>query len=199
MRLSPPKYFNLFAIWTDIYIGVCWLVEVLIVFFYQFGSAWTGLWWIIVCVLLGWRLLDLFFVLTTTLIRGCYRYGGPWPLNRGVLLVILNAIEIFVIYGVLYYTLAREFAVAAKMGFIDGQGIFRNVFEAIYFSIVTGVTLGYGDIYPIGWLSRLLAMTESCFVLLVLVVVIAFFKDRAWGPEDSETTGQRIKSSVHDA
>lgn len=56
---------------------------------------------------------------------------------------------------------------------IVNSGLIRNVANAIYFSIVTFTTLGFGDISPIGW-AKLIAVAEvfAGYVSLALVVTI---------------------------
>ena len=48
--------------------------------------------------------------------------------------------------------------------------LFERFFDRFYFSVVTGTTLGYGDIYPDSKLSKLLVMIE-----LLISVTIVFF------------------------
>lgn len=47
-----------------------------------------------------------------------------------------------------------------------------GVFDAIYFSFVTLTTLGYGDIHPDSWDTKLLVITESIIGVIYLSVVI---------------------------
>lgn len=48
-------------------------------------------------------------------------------------------------------------------------------FEALYFSTVTITTLGYGDIQPVEWPSRLLVMLQTVSGLFLLVVSVACY------------------------
>ena len=49
------------------------------------------------------------------------------------------------------------------------QSPLQSLYNRLYFSIVTGTLLGYGDIYPITNTSKLLAMIQSlCTIALIL-------------------------------
>ena len=71
-------------------------------------------------------------VLTTSLFaRGLYI---TWPVLSGILVI--------------------ELALGLLIGFVEGW----SVGEAVYFSFVTGLTIGYGDIVPRQTLTRALAI-----------------------------------------
>ncbi|WP_219079322.1 potassium channel family protein [Vibrio parahaemolyticus] len=44
--------------------------------------------------------------------------------------------------------------------------------DSIYFSIVTITTLGYGDILPVHWLSKILVIVEVLMGVMFLAVMI---------------------------
>jgi len=44
--------------------------------------------------------------------------------------------------------------------------------DALYYSVVTGTTLGFGDIHPKGPLSKAMAIVEVLSIFLVFVIVI---------------------------
>jgi hypothetical protein len=52
------------------------------------------------------------------------------------------------------------------------HGDIKSVFDLIYFSCITVTTVGYGDIYPISNLSKLIVMIELAFGLWFLVNII---------------------------
>lgn len=53
---------------------------------------------------------------------------------------------------------------------IKKENYFDKYFDRLYFSIVTGTTLGFGDIYPNSKLTKLLVILH----LVILFLIIAF-------------------------
>jgi len=83
------------------------------------------------------------------------RYGKSWglrSLNRSLMLLLINYCELIVGFALLYL-------VSAAVGFSESSPISTHL-EAMYFSIVTITTLGYGDIKPINSLGRWLCLLE---------------------------------------
>jgi hypothetical protein len=50
-----------------------------------------------------------------------------------------------------------------------------TILDSLYFSLMTVATVGYGDIYPISNLAKLLVMSEILFGLLYILFVISVF------------------------
>ncbi|HEX4826805.1 MAG TPA: potassium channel family protein [Xanthobacteraceae bacterium] len=61
---------------------------------------------------------------------------------------------LYVTWPVLSGILVIELALGLLIGFVEGW----SVGEAVYFSFVTGLTIGYGDIVPRQTLTRALAV-----------------------------------------
>lgn len=80
-----------------------------------------------------------------------------------------------------YFGLAFNFALlyyflAIGCLFKVGEQYHLNSFvESFYFSGVTLATLGYGDVVPIHWVSRLLAVGEVFTGILIIAVAIAAY------------------------
>ena len=158
------------ALAIDIYIGSWWLIEVICIVFCNCSSCLnTNVIWGLV-ILPMFRLNDLMFVLLSILIKGNYRRQGDWPsVNRVILLVILNAIEIMVLFAIIFFALGILFPNdAATSPALD------SFFNALYFSFVTGTSLGYGIPHPTGWLAKLLSIVEATSVILVVIAVIGY-------------------------
>src|SRR5207253_1938212 len=86
--------------------------------------------------------------------------------------------EAIIDFGLIHYCLMFLF------GQMLYKPVFANVFEAIYFSAITITTVGYGDITPQCFLSRLASVSEvlAGFVLIVLAVGVYLSS----GSRDSE-------------
>jgi len=95
------------------------------------------------------------------------RYKQIWglrSLNRSLILLMINFFEIVIGFAALFL----------KIGSIWNSQCDPITLksEALYFSVVTITTLGYGDYYPSVTLSRWLCCAETImgFVLVVLVI-----------------------------
>ena len=49
------------------------------------------------------------------------------------------------------------------------QSLLQKTYNRFYYSIITGCLLGYGDIYPISNIAKLISMTQS-FVTISLII-----------------------------
>jgi voltage-gated potassium channel Kch len=103
------------------------------------------------------------------------RYHPQWglrSLNRSLLLLLLNYAEIIIGFSVL-------FLATGSIGKLDPEMAteitLSSRLDAIYFSVVTITTLGYGDFHPISPLGRLLALAETAMGILLLVLVLGTF------------------------
>ena len=80
-----------------------------------------------------------------------------------------------------YFGLAFNFALLYY--FLPVSGLFKvgeqshlnSFFESFYFSGVTLATLGYGDVVPTHWVSRLLALTEVFTGILIIAISVATY------------------------
>ena len=52
---------------------------------------------------------------------------------------------------------------------IHEQGIFQRYLDCLYFSIITSCLLGYGDIYPITNMSKILVSIQSLITLSLIL------------------------------
>lgn len=87
--------------------------------------------------------------------------------NRSLILLFFNFTEVIGSYGVIY-----------AAGDYLNQPV-ENMIEALYFSLITGATVGYGDIYPIGHDGKLLVMSQLVSTLSFLLLFFNFFAPRA--------------------
>lgn len=63
-------------------------------------------------------------------------------------------------YGMIYFILSFEGIVLVENGELRQVSVLGSIIHSIYFSGVTLLTIGYGDITPIG-LGRFIALTEA--------------------------------------
>jgi voltage-gated potassium channel len=77
---------------------------------------------------------------------------------------------IIVFFSIAYYLLA-----------IHGNGEFVGIetrTDALYFTVVTLGTVGYGDVHPVGQASRVVAIVQILFDLAVIGVLVAVATQR---------------------
>ncbi len=98
------------------------------------------------------------------------RYDKEWglrSLNRSLILLMINYVELIIGFAVL-------FLISGSVGF-DKNQIITLRSEALYFSVVTVTTLGYGDIKPLTPFTRWLSITETLMGFILIVLVIGTF------------------------
>ncbi len=97
-----------------------------------------------------------------------YCYWAPHSFNRSLLLLLWGYIEMIIAFAYLY----RHFGLVR---YADCGKPVTGVLEALYFSVVTITTLGYGDMRPTpGW-GRFLACVQPIMGIILLVLVVGFF------------------------
>ena len=86
-----------------------------------------------------------------------------------IALALRSFLELIIHYAMLYYLLDTCFV---RYGF--WQGLFnqplRDPLTALYFSLITIVSVGYGDYYPVHPIGKILVMYEIINGLLLLAV-----------------------------
>ncbi|KGX88112.1 potassium channel family protein [Pontibacillus litoralis] len=80
-------------------------------------------------------------------------------------------IVVMIGFGLVYFVLASEGMVILRDEWLQVDSIVDRLAHAIYFSGVTLMTVGYGDITPIG-VGRIIALIEA---LIGCVLPAAFF------------------------
>jgi hypothetical protein len=87
--------------------------------------------------------------------------------RRRFLVALGHAIH--VTWPVLSAILAIQLALGLLTGFVEGW----SLGDAVYFTFITGLTIGYGDLVPRQTLTRALAIGIGFFGLLVTGVIAA--------------------------
>jgi hypothetical protein len=178
--LDLNRYFSLHSwlriktvIGSDIYV-LSWLtIEVVSLFWVGACLDHSGfLLWTIFLVIL-YRYIDCTFVLLSMLIRRFVKYDprgqGKTSANRTLLLVILNGVEVIIMFALLNYCCSILFPGITKI-----EPVLNGAIDSFYYSVVTGTTLGYGDFKPVGELGKILAISEVLSIFLIFISIVGF-------------------------
>jgi hypothetical protein len=98
-----------------------------------------------------------------TLIFASDMLSRPKSYKRSMLLLFLNYLEIVFAFAVLY-TLGDNM-----------NKPFTHWFDAVYFSIITANSVGYGDFYPVTPYAKVLVSIQAMFFLSFVVLFLNFF------------------------
>jgi hypothetical protein len=104
-----------------------------------------------------------------TLIFASDLFSKPRSYKRSMLLLFYNYLEIVMAYAVLY----------SCGNFLNKP--FLNWFDAVYFSIITSSSIGYGDFYPVTTIGKVLVSTQALLFLFFVVLFLNFFSTKIKG------------------
>ena len=116
-------------------------------------------------LLLLWFLAET-MLYVPTLIFASDIFSKPRSYRRSMLLLFFNYIEIVFGFGVIY----------ARGEYLNKP--FEHWFDPIYFSFVTSATIGFGDLYPVTPMGKLLVSVQSIIFLVFIVLFINFYSNK---------------------
>ncbi|GEM_PF-6087833 len=87
--------------------------------------------------------------------------------SRNVILIGINFLEFLNNFSIIHFSLSR-------CGWLEFFGI-ENVVDALYFSLSTLTTVGFGDIYPVNMWAKIAVTVESLVGIVFLFVVLNVF------------------------
>jgi hypothetical protein len=98
-----------------------------------------------------------------TLIFASDMISRPRSYKRSILMLFLNYLEIIFAYAVFY----------SCGNYLNKP--FLSHFDAIYFSIITSSSIGYGDLHPVTTIGKILVSTQALLFLFFVVLFLNFF------------------------
>ena len=104
-----------------------------------------------------------------TLIFASDTFSKPRSYRRSMLLLFFNYLEIVFAYAVLY----------TCGNYLNKP--FQHWFDAIYFSIITSSSIGYGDYYPTTTFGKFLVSTQALLFLFFVILFLNFFSTKIKG------------------
>lgn len=91
-----------------------------------------------------------------------------------VQMALRSYLELVINYAILFYVLnaySRQYSYIIPVF----NKPFEDILSAVYFSVITIVAIGYGDIYPVHPISRMLVCYEVITGILLLVVSFTIY------------------------
>ena len=85
--------------------------------------------------------------------------------ERSILFAMVNYVECILLFSLIYLAMPYQF----------NKPINESIEKALYYSMVTITTLGYGDIEPICWMSRMVSGIESIVGIFFIALIVGFF------------------------
>jgi hypothetical protein len=119
--------------------------------------------WVAVAALIA--LADLYAYLLGLVFLRRY-YTSPASYGRSVLLLGVNFVEATLAFAILYLNTGALSQASAAV---------HSWHQAVYFSVITAATVGYGDIVPCTSIGRLLVVVQVLTSLLFVAVVLSTF------------------------
>jgi hypothetical protein len=101
-----------------------------------------------------------------TLIFASDLFSKPRSYRRSMLLLFFNYLEIVFAYAVFY----------SCGDYLNKP--FENWFDAVYFSVITSSSIGYGDFYPEATIGKFLVSTQALLFLFFIVIFLNFFSTK---------------------
>lgn len=98
-----------------------------------------------------------------TLIFASDLFARPRSYKRSMLLLFLNYWEVIIAFAV-FYSLGQNTNIP-----------FQHWSDALYFSLMTSNTIGYGDYHPITTFGKFLASVQAMFFLSFVILFLNFF------------------------
>lgn len=124
---------------------------------------------ITVSVILIQRVIEFLVVYSRNFIlnRGRIFAEFPEPEIKGqwlILMFIINVFQISIVFAIWYRLIS----------FMDADAFTQSmgILDSLYFSMITFLTTGFGDIVPVSALSKILVMIQGFLTFYILVIVI---------------------------
>ncbi len=150
------------SIISEFYVVFWFFILLAILTFNSYFAPWLAI--LLVC----YRLVDgLNYRLCIIFVDRYKKDWGLRSLNRSLVLLFINYLEIIVGFATLYL-------LTNSIGYESGVSLSSRL-DALYFSVITITTLGYGDIKPILQIGKWLSITETIMGFILIVLVIGSF------------------------
>ncbi|MDE6338859.1 MAG: ion transporter [Muribaculaceae bacterium] len=82
--------------------------------------------------------------------------------------VLLSVFALAILY--IFVTALIMFNAEPRVNPLTGQTTFQTFFDALYWSTITLTSVGYGDLYPVSGIGRLISMISSLFGIAIIAM-----------------------------
>jgi len=151
---------------SELYVLLWFVVSLCLLFLYPFRPIWGT--WILLGLVAHRTIEGLAYPLSIIFVNKYDRKRGPRSINRSLLLLMFNYCEIIIGFAIFYLA-------TRSIGYSNCDRVITKPIEALYFSVVTITTLGYGDMRPISWFGQGLALLEPLLGFVMVIIVIGVF------------------------
>jgi hypothetical protein len=90
----------------------------------------------------------------------------PRSYRRNILMLFLNFLEITLSFSVIY----------GGLGLLGSK--VTNVYDFIYFSIITSTAIGFGDVYPVNDTGKIIVCIHALMTVSFIVLFLNFFTSK---------------------
>lgn len=144
----------------EYYICCCVIVEIILVVVVCVYT-WPSWGMILLAIFPSLRIVEIIQVtVNVTLFDALITHSDELAASRARLLILsgINFLELVICFGIIY---------AMNITYLHGA---ENPWIAFYFSSITQLTIGYGDMYPTGWLRIVVPVQGIMNTLFVILV-----------------------------
>jgi hypothetical protein len=145
---------------VELYIAVWLAIELVAALSVGYAPAWVQS---VIVAAVAFRIFDVFQALMNLNIFDRLRIAGGrhyvTSLARTAILSVWNFFEVSICFGVIYSSHLAQLSRSHPL-------------DPYYFSVVTQLTIGYGDVSPVGG-TRFLAVTQGLLGFLIAVIVVS--------------------------
>lgn len=102
---------------------------------------------------------------------------------------IIVLIELFLLYIAINLMFSVVFYV---LRVLDGEHGSKKLFDYIYFSFVTSLTIGYGDLVPLSFAGKALAIIQGVITALYFAMMVSVLSVKMLYPRDSVKFSEKL-------
>jgi Ion channel len=177
--LHDPKFVAKRSVRVDTFVAICMVLEMVAFIFVSYFKPSPTKW--IAFAFVTWRATD---IAATAIRVTLFDRVAPRPRpkmfvashERMIILAIMNYVELALCFAVIY---------AKWPACIHGRS---DGLDALHLSFISQLTIGYGDVYPTGFL-RVVSWAQGAICLFLLILILGRFVS-ALKPETSLSVDQ---------